>query len=197
MKKNYLALLGLYIVSSVVSMFLTTTPVELFTLLGVAVWLPLSAVTLVPLVDVMRSFAQDAAEKCGMTFKQTATQMLSLSLSVAFLCVLFLGLPLPIFVGVVAAVTIGGAADILVFRKMGKWFTNPVARMCFSNFAATIIGSGIVFFIAFTDIIFKDNFLARPMNEVVVGWLAQSIFIWASSIAIGYLLQVIKAKIKK
>lgn len=195
--KNYAALLGLYIVSSVISMFLTTTPIELFTAFGVAVWLPLSALTLVPLVDVMRSFTQDSAEKCGMTFRQTATQMLALSLSAALLCVIFLGLPLPIFVGVVAAVTIGGAADILVFRKMGKWFKNPVKRMFFSNFAATIIGSGIVFFVAFTDIIFKDNFLARPMNEVIVGWLAQSLFIWASSIVIGYALQAVKTKFKK
>ncbi|MGL5012765.1 MAG: hypothetical protein ACRC6V_00530, partial [Bacteroidales bacterium] len=116
--------------------------------------------------------------------------MLTISLAVAFLCVLFAGLPLPIFVGVLAAVTIGGAADILVFRKMGQWFANPVARMAFSNFAATIIGSGIVFFVAFTDWFFANNAMARPINEVVVGWLAQSIFIWAAGIVLGTAIQL-------
>ncbi|MGL5014194.1 MAG: hypothetical protein ACRC6V_07890, partial [Bacteroidales bacterium] len=72
-------------------MFLTSTPIELFTVAGVAIWLPLSALTLVPLVDVMRSFTQDAAEKIGMTFKKTASLMLSISMVVAFLCVLFAG----------------------------------------------------------------------------------------------------------
>lgn len=194
---TFISLFTIYIVSSVVSMFLTTTPIELFTVSGVAVWLPLSALTLVPLVDVMRSFTQDAAEKVGITFKKTATLMLSISMIVAFLCVLFAGLPLPIFVGVLAAVTVGGAADILVFRKMGEFFKSPVARMAFSNFAATIIGSGIVFFVAFTDWFFANNVLARPIHEVVVGWLAQSLFIWASSIVLGAVVEKIKNAIAK
>ena len=194
---TFISLFTIYIVSSVVSMFLTTTPIELFTVSGVAIWLPLSALTLVPLVDVMRSFTQDAAEKVGITFKKTATLMLSISMIVAFLCVLFAGLPLPIFVGVLAAVTVGGAADILVFRKMGEFFKSPVARMAFSNFAATIIGSGIVFFVAFTDWFFANNVLARPIHEVVVGWLAQSLFIWASSIVLGAVVEKIKNAIAK
>ncbi|MGL5581566.1 MAG: hypothetical protein ACRDCE_11465 [Cetobacterium sp.] len=192
MMKTYFVFFVTYVALSIISMFLTSTPVELFTVFDVAIWLPLSAVTLVPLVDVMRSFTQDAAEKAGMTFKETATQMLVTSMSVAFLCVLFAGLPLPIFVGVLAAVTIGGAADILVFRHMGKYFTNPAARMLFSNFAATIIGSGIVFFVAFTDWFFEPSFLTKPVNEVVVGWLAQSLFIWISSVAIGFTLNAMK-----
>ena len=194
---TFISLFAIYIVSSIVSMFLTSTPIELFTVAGVAIWLPLSALTLVPLVDVMRSFTQDAAEKVGIPFKKTATLMLSVSMVVAFLCVLFAGLPLPIFVGVLAAVTIGGAADILVFRKMGEFFKSPVARMAFSNFAATIIGSGIVFFVAFTDWFFTNNAMARPINEVVVGWLAQSVFIWASSIVLGAVIQKAKNVIAK
>ena len=189
---TFVTLFAVYVVSSIVSMFLTSTPIELFTIAGVPIWMPLSALTLVPLVDVMRSFTQDAAEKIGITFKKTASLMLSISLAVAFLCVLFAGLPLPIFVGVLAAVTVGGAADILVFRKMGQWFKNPVVRMAFSNFAATIVGSGIVFFVAFTDIFFAGNVMARPMNEVVVGWFAQSTFIWAASIVLGSAIQSVK-----
>lgn len=194
---TFITLFALYIIASVAGMFLTSTPIELFTISDVAIWLPLSALTIVPMVDVLRSFTQDAAEKVGMTFKKTASWMLGISMVVALLCVLFAGLPLPIFVGVLAAVTVGGAADILVFRKMGQWFKSPVARMVFSNFAATIIGSGIVFFVAFTDWFFINNSMARPVHEVVVGWLAQSFFIWASSIALGVAVEKVKNVIAK
>lgn len=194
---TFITLFALYIIASVAGMFLTSTPIELFTISDVAIWLPLSALTIVPMVDVLRSFTQDAAEKVGMTFKRTASWMLGISMIVALLCVLFAGLPLPIFVGVLAAVTVGGAADILVFRKMGQWFKSPVARMVFSNFAATIIGSGIVFFVAFTDWFFVNNSMARPVHEVVVGWLAQSFFIWASSIALGVAVEKVKNVIAK
>lgn len=193
----YIGLFLAYVSMSVAGMFLTSTPIELFTISDVKIWLPLSALTIVPMVDVLRSFTQDAAEKAGMTFKQTATQMLVVSMIVAFLCVLFAGLPLPIFVGVLAAVTVGGAADILVFRRMGKYFTNPAARMMFSNFAATIIGSGIVFFVAFTDWFFAASFLTKPVNEVIIGWLAQSAFIWMSSVLLGFGLNALKTKLIK
>lgn len=191
---NFVILFVMYITSSVLGMFLTSKPIELFTLFAVTVWLPLSAITIVPLTDVLRSFTQDAAEKIGLTFKQTASLMLGISFVVAFLCVMFAGLPLPIFAGVLAAVTIGGAADVLVFRKMGQYFTCPVKRMVFSNFAATFVGSGIVFFVAFTDIVFQGNVLAKPIADVVIGWLAQSTFIWISSIMIGFSIQKIKNK---
>ncbi|MGL4999116.1 MAG: hypothetical protein ACRC5T_09135, partial [Cetobacterium sp.] len=79
----------------------------------------------------------------------------------------------------------------------GQWFKSPVARMVFSNFAATIIGSGIVFFVAFTDWFFINNSMARPVHEVVVGWLAQSFFIWASSIALGVAVEKVKNVIAK
>ena len=188
----YIAFLVAYIAASVMSQFLTSTPVEIMTIAGVPIWMPLSALTLVPLVDVLRSFTQDAAEKKGMTFKQTAVQMLGLSLLTSGLCVVFAGLPLPIFVGVLLAVTIGGAIDILVFKRMGRWFKSPAARMMFSNFAATIVGSGIVFFVAFTDLLFVDNSMARPLFDVTVGWLAQSAFIWACGSIIAWVIQGIK-----
>ncbi len=181
----YLPLLLLYVAASVTSQFLTTQPIELFSIAGVPIWMPLSALTIVPLVDVLRSFTQNAAEKIGMTFKQTATQMLALTLGTAGACVMFAGLPIQIFTGVLLAVTIGGAIDILVFRKMGEKFKSPVTRMCFSNAAATLVGSGIVFFVAFTDMIFPASELTKPYFDVTVGWLAQSVFIWCSSILIA------------
>ncbi|MGL4483500.1 MAG: hypothetical protein ACRCUS_00975 [Anaerovoracaceae bacterium] len=182
---KFVVLLLLYVAASVVSQFLTSTPIELFTLMGVAIWAPLSALTLVPLVDVLRSFTQHAAERCKLPFKIVATAMLVLTMLVSGFCVVFANLPLPIFVGVLLAVTIGGALDILVFRRMGKLFTNPVKRMAVSNAVATLVGSGIVFFVAFTDVFFPENQMARPMFEVIVGWLTQSTLIWFSSIAIA------------
>lgn len=175
-----------YISLSIASQFLTSTPFELFTIAGVAIWMPLSALTLVPLVDVFRSFTQNSAEKVGLDFKRVATMMLVTTLVVSFLCVQFAGLPLPIFAGVLAAVTIGGALDILVFRRMGKFFTSPVKRMAVSNLVATLVGSGIVFLVAFTDVVFTENALAKPYLDAVVGWLSQSTFIWLSSIALAF-----------
>ena len=175
-----------YIGCSVASQFLTSTPFELFTIAGVAIWMPLSALTLVPMVDVLRSFTQNSAEKVGLDFKRVASLMLVTTLVVSFLCVQFAGLPLPIFAGVLAAVTIGGALDILVFRHMGKFFTSPVKRMAVSNLVATLVGSGIVFLVAFTDVVFVDNVLAKPYLDAVIGWLSQSLFIWGASIAIAF-----------
>lgn len=175
-----------YISLSIASQFLTSTPFELFTIAGVAIWMPLSALTLVPLVDVFRSFTQNSAEKVGLDFKRVATMMLVTTLVVSFLCVQFAGLPLPIFAGVLAAVTIGGALDILVFRRMGKFFTSPVKRMAVSNLVATLVGSGIVFLVAFTDVVFTENALAKPYLDAVVGWLSQSTFIFLSSVCLAY-----------
>ena len=186
-KKTFSIWFVIYITLSVLSQFLTTTPIHLFSISSVAIWMPLSALTLVPLVDVFRSFTQHHGEQAGLQFKHVGTLMLVTTFVVSGLCVMFAGLPLPIFVGVLLAVTIGGAVDILVFKRMGKWFTNPVARMAFSNLMATLVGSGIVFFVAFTDIVFALNPMARPLHEVVVGWLAQSCFIYISGLILAFI----------
>lgn len=182
----YLMWLVFYIGLSIVSQFLTSTPIELANVAGVAIWLPLSALTIIPLVDVARSFTQNQAEKQGLAFKLVGTQMMVLTMLVSGLCVAFAGLPLPIFVGVLLAVTFGGTADILVFRRMGKYFKSPVKRMAVSNACATLLGSGIVFLVAFTDIIFTNNPMAKPYFDAIIGWLTQSVFIWTSSLVIAY-----------
>ncbi|EIV8503580.1 hypothetical protein V4F55_000981 [Vibrio parahaemolyticus] len=156
--------------------------------------MPLSALTLVPLVDVLRSFTQAQSERENRDFKKVSLQMLSGSFGVAALCVAFLGLPLPIFIGVLLAVTFGGLADVLVFKRMGEFFTSPLKRMAVSNAAATLLGSGIVFLVAFTDLIFPNNELAKPYLHAVTGWLTQSTFIWASSLVIAAMLNKLKRK---
>lgn len=183
---KYFYWLAFYIALSVASQFLSTTPIHLFTISDIPFWIPLSALTLVPLVDVCRSFTQDQAEREGRTFKVVGMQMMLLTFVVSGLCVMYAGLPLPVFVGVLLAVTFGGLADILVFRHMGKFFTSPVKRMAVSNAAATLLGSGIVFFVVFTDLVFPENALAMPTSHAVVGWLCQSFFIWCSSLVIAF-----------
>lgn len=183
-----------YVGLTIASQFLTSTPIELAVVAGVAIWLPLSALTIVPMVDVARSFTQNQAEKQGLAFKNVGTQMMVLTMLVSGLCVMFAGLPLPIFVGVLLAVTFGGMADILVFRRMGKFFKSPVKRMAVSNACATLLGSGIVFAVAFTDLVFKENPMAKPYFDAMIGWLTQSTFIWVASILIAIVMnKIVKA----
>lgn len=186
-KNTFILWFVTYITLSVLSQFLTTTPIHLFTISSVAIWMPLSALTLVPLVDVFRSFTQHHGERAGLQFKHVGSLMMITTFVVSGLCVMFAGLPIQIFVGVLAAVTIGGAFDILVFRHMGKYFSNPVARMAFSNLMATLVGSGIVFLVAFTDVFFANNAMARPVHEVIVGWLSQSTFIYLSGLTLAFI----------
>lgn len=182
---KYVYWLLIYVVASIAAQFMISTPIELFSVAGVAIWLPLSALTLVPLVDVLRSFTQHQAEKENKGFRRVAFEMLALTTLTSGFCVVFAGLPLPIFMGVLLAVTLGGAADILVFRRMGKFFASPVKRMAVSNACATLLGSGIVFLFAFTDLVFSNNPLAKSYFDASVGWIVQSTFIWASSLVIA------------
>lgn len=193
----YLILLCLYLVASIASQFLSTTPVELGSVLGVDIWLPLSAVTLIPLVDVLRSFTQDAAEKEGRSFKEVAMTMFFLTFSLTGICVIYAALPLPVFVGVLAAVTLGGVADVCVFRYVRKWFKNPAARMTFSNFAATFLGSSIFFFVAFTNYVFPENPIAVSDKEAVVGCITQSLAVWAGGVTLAHIIQATKTKAGK
>lgn len=190
----FFILLAAYVCLSVASQFLTSKPLHITDIAGVAIWLPLSAVTLVPMVDVMRSFTQHAAEKAEFSFKRTFWTMFGCSMGASALAT-FAGLPLPIFVGVLAAITFGGLADILVFRKMGEYFKSPVARMAFSNCAATFLGSGIVFAVAFTDLVFANNPLATTYFNAMVGWLCQSFFIWGASVGLGAVTDKVLAKV--
>lgn len=188
----FIFLFVLYIAASVASQFLTGTPIELGTFGGVPIWMPLSAFTLVPLVDVLRSFTQESAEKKGLSFRFTFWLMFIVSTVVAGICVLFADLPLPIFTGVLLAITVGGTLDILVFRKMGDYFTNTVHRMMFSNALATLVGSGIVFAVAFTDLVFANSWLAMPYHEAAIGWLVQSVTVWCCGIGIAAVLNKLK-----
>ena len=191
--QSFYSLLASYVMLSVASQFLTSQPLHITTIADVAIWLPLSAVTLVPMVDVMRSFTQHAAEQAEVSFKKTFMLMFGCSMGASALATLA-GLPLPIFVGVLLAITFGGLADILVFRKMGEYFKCPVKRMVFSNGAATFLGSGIVFAVAFTDLVFANNPLATSYFNAMVGWLCQSTFIWGASVALGALMNKVLSK---
>lgn len=183
-----------YILMSVASQFLTGMPITFGHLNGLELWLPLSAFTLVPMVDVLRSLTQDAAEKEGKTFKHVLSRMTGITLIISGVCVVLAGLPLPIFVGVLLAVTFGGIVDIGVFRLMRRVSSNPAIRMTVSNLGATLVGSGIVFFVAFSDLFFSGYPFTKAMPDVITGWLFQSLVIWISGTIISHLIQFLRGK---
>ena len=182
---SYLIWLGLYIAASVASQFLTSQPINLFDIGSYHIWMPLSALTVVPLVDVLRCFTQYQSELEKRSSRKTMLQMLGLSMLSAAVCVEFAGLPIQIFTGVLGAVTVGCFTDFIVFNAMSKVTKHPVKRMVVSNLVTTLIGSGVVLFTAFTDWIFPASSLTMPTDEVVVGWLSQSLFIWLSGLLIA------------
>lgn len=192
--KLYPALFCCYILMSVASQFLTGTPITFGTFNGLELWLPLSAFTIVPLVDVLRSLTQDAAEKEGKTFKHVLSRMTVITMAISGVCVVVVGLPLPIFVGVLLAVTFGGVVDIGLFRLMRRVSDNPAIRMTVSNLGATLVGSGIVFFVAFSDLFFSGYPFTKAMPDVITGWLFQSLVIWISGTIISHLIQFIRSK---
>ncbi|HIF9256513.1 TPA: hypothetical protein ACX6Q6_003537 [Photobacterium damselae] len=191
---SYFLWLMLYILASVSSQFLTTQPINLFSLGNYNIWMPLSALTVVPLVDVLRCFTQYQSEKESRSPRTTMYQMLGLSTLAAGACVFFAGLPIPIFSGVLAAVTAGCFTDFLAFRAMGLITKHPVKRMVVSNLITTLVGSGLVFFIAFTDLVFPASQLTKPLDHVVVGWLSQSVFIWIAGLIIASIINKVLPK---
>ena len=191
---KYYYWLFFYITASVLSQFLTSTPLHLFDIGSINIWMPLSALTVVPLVDVLRCFTQHQAENERRKPKTVMLQMMILSLLAALLCVIFAGLPLPIFVGVLAAIASGNVVDFFTFRFMRRFTQHPVLRMAGSNLITTLVGSGLVFLIAFTDLFFKSNPLAQTTGAAITGWLSQSFFIWVSGIAIAFTLNKLRGK---
>ncbi len=176
-KTKYLIALVIFTAASIASQYGSTISVPLWG----NFWLPLSAFTVIPLLDVVRSFVQHYAEQSNMTLKQSAFQMLTIPLVVAFLFMIGAGLPMSIFLGAIAAVNIGGLFDIYIFRLAKRISEKPQIRMIFSNLAATLVGGAVFFAVAFTDLtvwlgLQEVNVVLR--DNLVQGWLAQCMAIW-------------------
>ena len=190
--QKYSFWLLLFSAASVASQYGSAIPFSLGRWFGVDVWVPLSAFSVIPLLDCSRSFVQHYAEQAEVPFRKSVWHMLLIPSSIAFICSLTAGLPYTIFLGAMFAVTIGGYVDIRVFRWIRFVSDKPHVRMRFSNAAATLSGGSIFFAIAFTDwpvfFGFPHNELAKPFEALVVGCTAQCVTVWTAGVVIAHLM---------
>ena len=193
--QKYLLWLFLFSAASVISQYGSAIPFSLGNWFGIDVWVPLSALSVIPLLDVSRSFVQHYAELAEVEFRKSLWHMLIIPSSVALVCSLTAGLPYTIFLGALVAVNLGGYIDIRVFRWVKFLSTKPHVRMRFSNAAATISGTAAFFVISFTDwpilLGLSHNELAKPAEVLVVGGIAQTAVIWVTGIVIAHFMAII------
>ncbi|MCL6270375.1 hypothetical protein M3P05_10630 [Sansalvadorimonas sp. 2012CJ34-2] len=199
--RKYLLWLFLFSAASVISQYGSAIPFPLGTWLGIDVWVPLSALSVIPLLDVSRSFVQHYAELADVEFRKSLWHMLIIPSVVAFICSLTAGLPFTIFLGALVAVNVGGYIDIRVFRWAKVLSRKPHVRMRFSNAAATISGTTAFFIIAFTDwpmlIGFPHNELAKPASALLVGGIAQATVIWTAGVIMAHIMATVISWLEK
>ena len=192
--KHYSIFLVLYASFSVAAQFGSATSVDLSFLFGEGWWVPLGTITLVPFVDVCRSFAQHYAEQTGMSTRVSFALMMSCSFLVSLGFSVLGSLPVNICLATVVAVNIGGFVDLLIFRHAIQLSRKPHIRMLYSNLAAAFSGGALFYWIAFSDLL---NHLAKTvgityenpmvMNDLLKGWFCQSLSIWLSSVGMALL----------
>ncbi len=199
--RKYCLWLVLFSVASVSAQYGSAVPFALGTWFGIDVWVPLSALSVIPLLDVSRSFVQHYAELAEVEFRKSLWHMLLIPGVIALICSATAGLPYTIFLGALVAVNVGGYIDIIVFRAVKCISKKPHVRMRFSNAAATLCGSVAFFAIAFTEwpMLFglSHNFLAKPFEVLVVGCTAQAIVIWTTGIVIAHFMASVIAFLEK
>ena len=150
---RYILFLGLFTAFSLGAQFGCATPVDLSFLFGEGWWVPLGTITLVPFVDVCRSFAQHYSEQLGISVRVAFALMMSCSFLVSLGFAVLGSLPINICLATVAAVNVGGFMDLLIFRRMIRVSDKPHVRMLFSNFAAAFSGGALFYWIAFSDLL--------------------------------------------
>ncbi|MGY0215885.1 hypothetical protein ACWJJH_00700 [Endozoicomonadaceae bacterium StTr2] len=199
--QKYLFWLLLFSAASVASQYGSAVAFPLGTWLGVELWVPFSALSTIPLLDVSRSFVQHYSELAEVEFKKALWHMLLIPTSVAFVCSLIAGLPYTIFWGALVAVNVGGYIDIQVFRWVKCLSRKPHVRMRFSNLAATCSGSAAFFIIAYTDwpvwLGLSHNELAKPWDVLVIGCTGQVTIIWLTGMVIAHMMAVIIGYLEK
>lgn len=169
--------------------------VDLSFLLGEGWWIPLGVITIVPLVDVSRSFAQHYAEQSGLLLKHSMAFMMTASFTISLLFSLFGSLPVNMCVATFAAVNVGGMVDLLVFRAVLGISCKPYIRMLFSNLLATLTGGALFYQLAYTRLM--DSLLAAVgiqhqnpilMDNLLKGWFCQSVLIWLSGVSMAIII---------
>lgn len=141
-----------YTFLSVASQYGSAVPVDL-SWISTGLFIPFSALTIIPLLDCSRSFSQGCAERASVPFKISFSLLVIVPLFIALACTMFAGLPISIFLGALFATGVGGFIDVMTFKYVGKWIKEDQNRMAISNFTATVTGSFIFFMIAFTPLL--------------------------------------------
>lgn len=176
-----------YLVCSLLGQYGCAIPVDLSYILGEGWWIPLGVITIVPMVDVSRSYTQHYAEKAQICLNKSLTCMLSSSLFISLIFSIYGNLPVSICLATFFAVNIGGLIDVIIFRVVRGISSRAYIRMLFSNLAATLTGGGVFYVIAYSD--FLDNITEIMgidfsnnvnMDNLLKGWLLQSAYIWSS-----------------
>ncbi len=199
--QKYLLWLLLFSAASIAAQYGSAIPLSLGTWFGVDVWLPFSALSVIPLLDVSRSFVQHYAEQAEVVFRKSLWHMLLIPSSVALVCSIIAGLPYTIFLGALVAVNVGGYIDIRVFRWARVLSQKPHVRMRFSNAAATICGTAAFFSIAFTNwpaqLGLAANELSMSFNVLLIGGIAQALVVWITGIIMAHLVAMLITQLEK
>lgn len=192
MCKKYFVCLFLFLTFSILGQYGCTKKVSLEFLLGEGWWIPLCVITVIPFIDVSRSFAQHYGERLNIELKYNLSIMILASLVISLVFVIQGTLPESVCIANFLAVNIGGTVDLLVFWVIGSISRRPYFRMAFSNLAATMTGGAVFSVIAYTNFLtmlasklninYENNQL---MDELFKGWIAQTGFIWVASIIIS------------
>ncbi len=194
-RQKFFLWLFLYSLLSLLGQFGCMTPVDLSFLLGEGWWIPLGTLTIVPLVDVSRSFAQHYAELYGLRSRQLFCLLMGCSFFISLVFALAGSLPIGICLGTFAAVNLGGFMDLLVFRRVRFISAKPYVRMLFSNLVATMTGGAVFYWIAYSNVLDRVSMwlgltYQNPlfMDHLFHGWLVQTMVIWSSSVIIAIVL---------
>ena len=194
-KKQFYFWLIMYSLFFVAGQYISVIPVNLSWLLGRGWWVPLHVITVIPLVDISRSFAQHYSEQAGMRFSRTFYTITGFSLFMSLIFTAIAGLPANICLAAFLSVNIGGIAGIILFNWVKLFSHKPYIRMLVSNLGATMAGGGVFFAIAYTKAL--PEFLAwfgyifineHIRDDLLKGWIVQSIFIWLASIPLAILI---------
>ena len=191
-KRKFFFWLLMYSLFFVAGQYISVIPVDLSWLLGKGWWVPLHVITVIPLVDISRSFSQHYAEQSGMSFPITFLSIAAFSFFSSLIFTATAGLPLNICLAAFLSVNIGGSAGIIIFNSVIQISQKPYVRMLLSNLGATMVGGAVFFSIAYTDVlsVFLDWFgytfvNTHIMNDLWKGWIIQSLFIWGAGIPLA------------
>ena len=203
-RNKYFICLFLFVIFSLLGQYGCATKVSLEFLFGEGWWIPLCVITVVPLIDVSRSFTQHYGEKSNIELKYNLSIMMVTSLIVSLAFVIQGLLPESICIANFLAVNIGGTIDLLVFWLIGSISQRPYFRMAFSNLAATMTGGAVFSVIAYTN--FLTNLALKLhinyenkllMDELFKGWITQTGFIWGASIIISIPIGILLEKVEE